>query len=158
MSQPARRTLPTPMSTPLPLAAARPAFAGPWTVVLADDHALYREGLAQAIAADPRLRLAGQALDGPGALALLEELEPDVALLDLKMPGLSGLEACHQYARGSTPRPVVLLSAFFDRELVGEAVRAGASGFLPKSATRREICEALVNAAMRGAEAGRTGP
>ena len=100
-----------------PAAATR---ASPARVVLADDHPLFRDGLSRAISSHLGLELVGEATDGPGALALIEELEPDVALLDVKMPHLDGIEVCARVTR-RTPvnrTRVVLLSAYLDPSLV----------------------------------------
>ena len=123
----------------------------PITVVLADDHPLYREGLARAIAARLDMTLLGEATDGLDALSLIEELCPDVALLDVKMPTMDGIEACELLAgSGDVPTRIVLLSAFLEPELVARATLAGAAGYLGKDSTRDEICSALARVATGG--------
>jgi two-component system nitrate/nitrite response regulator NarL len=133
---------------------SRPA---PSRVVLADDHPLFRDGLARAISTRNDLELVGQAGEGITALALIEELRPDVALLDVKMPGLDGLEICRLVTdrRLAVRTRVVLLSAYLDASLVSRAVCAGAAGYLGKDATRVEICDALVEVATGGTAFGR---
>jgi two-component system nitrate/nitrite response regulator NarL len=113
---------------------------------VADDHPLYRDGLTGAIRARPRLELVGEAADGSGALALISEHSPDVALLDVKMhfDGPSVLKRLQ--AVGSSTR-VVFLSAYLDSALVYSALEAGAPGFLSKRADRAAICDALHAAA-----------
>jgi two-component system nitrate/nitrite response regulator NarL len=113
-------------------------------VLVADDHPLYRDGLVRAIATAPELELLGEAEDGIEAEALVEELRPDVALLDVKMPGLSGIELCERIARTGLPTRVMMISAYLDPNLVEHAVRAGAAGYLGKDASRDDICDALV--------------
>ncbi|MEZ5100406.1 MAG: response regulator transcription factor [Thermoleophilia bacterium] len=128
-----------------------PAPPGPTTVVLADDHPLFRDGLARAVSSHDDLRLVGEAEDGLVAVALVEELEPDVALLDVRMPGLDGVEACRAILRRRRrPTRVVLLSGHADGWLEARARAAGAAGFLSKDASRAEICEALVEVAAGG--------
>jgi two-component system, NarL family, nitrate/nitrite response regulator NarL len=128
-------------------------------VVIADDHPLYRDGLARAIRSDPRLSLAAVAADGLTALALIEEFEPDVALLDLSMPGLDGISVC---ARVNSCRPplrtrVILLSAYVDPTLAALAADVGAWGYLEKDVSRAEICQgALAVAAGETAFPART--
>jgi two-component system nitrate/nitrite response regulator NarL len=114
--------------------------------MIADDHLWYRYGLARAIESDPRLCLAAVAHDGPTALALIEELEPDVALLDLSMPGLDGISVC---ARATSRRPplrtrVIVLSAYLDPPLAIAAADAGAWGYLERDASRAEICHSVL--------------
>jgi two-component system nitrate/nitrite response regulator NarL len=129
--------------------APRPAPPARSTVVFADDHPLFRDGLARALSAHVRLELVGEAAEGVRALELIQELEPDLALLDLKMPGLDGLEVCRAVAAGSPPlrTRVVLLSAYVDPGLVARAMCAGAAGYLSKDASRTEICDALLEVA-----------
>jgi two-component system, NarL family, nitrate/nitrite response regulator NarL len=118
----------------------------PVRVVIADDHPLYRDGVARAISDQAELELVGQAADGWGALFLIKKLEPDVALVDLKMPGVSGIELCARL-RAVDPPPrtrVVLLSAYLEPELVSRAGSAGAAGYLGKDGSRSDICQALL--------------
>ena len=119
------------------------------TVLIVEDHPLYRDGVVRAVSSDPRLRPVGVAADGPTALVLAEELEPDIALLDLRVPGLDGIEVCARITAHRPPLPtrVVLLSAYQDSGLVALARRAGAAAFLGKEASRAELCDALVAAA-----------
>ena len=114
------------------------------SVVVADDHPLYRDGLVRGIATAGDLELLGEAADGEEAERLIEELRPDVALVDVKMPVLGGVELCERLAERGTPTRVVMISAYLDPNLVARALRAGAAGYLGKDASREEICEALV--------------
>jgi two-component system nitrate/nitrite response regulator NarL len=118
----------------------------PIGVVVADDHPLYRDGLVRAIASAPELELLGQAADGREAEELIRELHPDVALVDVKMPVLGGVELCERLARSGDGTRVLMLSAYLDPSLVARAIAAGAVGYLGKDASRDEICEALVQA------------
>ena len=113
-------------------------------VVVADDHPLYRDGLVRAISSVGELALVGEAADGLEAEQLIEELQPGVALVDVKMPGLGGVELCERIARRGLPTRVLMISAYIDRNLVERAPAAGAAGYLGKDASREEICETLV--------------
>jgi len=114
-------------------------------VVVADDHPLFRQAVCGAIDRHPGLALVGEAADGHEALALIDALEPDVAVLDHRMPGLSGAAVCEALqAREDRPATALLiLSAFEDGELVWGAVSAGAAGYIGKSASQPAICDAI---------------
>lgn len=119
---------------------------GPLRVLVADDHPLYRQGVARAVARHPELVLVGEAVDGDDALALIDTLQPDVAVLDHRMPGLSGTEVCRALHQGDDPGPttVLILSAYEDADLVWDSLGTGAAGYVGKSASHAEICEAIL--------------
>jgi len=114
-------------------------------VIVADDHPLFRQAVCSAIARHPGLALVGEAADGQEALDLIDGLEPDVAILDHRMPGMSGAEVCEALqAREDRPATALLmLSAFEDAELVWGAVSSGAAGYIGKSASQGAICDAI---------------
>ncbi|MGB0093411.1 MAG: response regulator transcription factor [Solirubrobacteraceae bacterium] len=112
-------------------------------VLVAEDHPLYRQGLADAIRARAELALVAEAADGRAALAQIREHEPDVAVLDVKMPQLDGLQVLRAVRREGASTRVILLSAFIDGELVHQALAVGAAGFLSKESTAAEVCEAV---------------
>ena len=99
-------------------------------VIVADDHPLYRDGVVRAIKATPELELVAEAADGREALAEINRLEPDVALIDMRMPGLEGQELVELVKRDGLSTRVVLLSAQVDSETVYRVMAAGASGYL----------------------------
>jgi two-component system nitrate/nitrite response regulator NarL len=113
-------------------------------VVVADDHPLFRRGVVQAVEHRSDLTLVGEHADGEAALAAIRELRPDVALLDVRMPKLSGIEVLEAAAQDDLPTRVVLLSGYPDPDAIYRAVAAGAAGFLVKSESGSEICERLV--------------
>jgi two-component system, NarL family, nitrate/nitrite response regulator NarL len=119
------------------------------TVMIADDHPLFREGIARALRRDPALELVGEAADGREALALIAALAPDVAVLDVRMPELTGVAACAQLRLGPDPprTAVLLLSAFDEPDLVKAGMNAGAAGYVTKTASHRAVCDAIVRAA-----------
>lgn len=114
-------------------------------VVVADDHPLFRQAVCGAIARHPGLTPVGEAGDGHEALALIDRLEPDVAVLDHRMPGLTGAQVCGiLQAREQPPvTAVLMLSAFEDTEIVWGAASAGAAGYIGKSASQAAICTAI---------------
>lgn len=112
-------------------------------VFVADDHPVYREGVARAIKARPEFELVGEAEDGREALERIKELLPDVAVLDVQMPGLQGSEVLHAIKRDGVLTRVVLLSAHVDSETVYRAVASGAGAYLSKESSRERICDAV---------------
>jgi DNA-binding NarL/FixJ family response regulator len=114
--------------------------------LIADDQAMVREGFAAVLAAQPGFVVVGQAADGADAVSQARQLDPDVVLMDVRMPLLDGLQATRQIL-GAAPvphRPRVLMLTTFDLDdYVYEALRAGASGFLLKDATAAELVHAV---------------
>lgn len=112
-------------------------------VLVADDHPLFREGVVKAIKERPDLELVGECGDGRDALALVGELTPDVLLLDMRLPSLTGTQVVTALADVGSPTKVLILSAFNDSALVYEAIAAGAQGYVIKDADRQTICNAI---------------
>ncbi len=121
----------------------------PTTVLIADDQRVVREGLTMVLGLMPGVEIAGTAQDGEQALALAEELRPDVVLMDLRMPRCDGVEATLRITERGLPTKVVVLTTYADDHSVIQALRAGACGFLTKDATSEQIADAL-RAAVRG--------
>jgi two-component system nitrate/nitrite response regulator NarL len=115
-------------------------------VIVADDSDTYRAGIVRAIRSHPELELAGEFDDGEAAMAAIVELRPDIALLDIRMPGLDGLEVCERLHATEPPVPtrLVLLSAYMDDAVVARAREVGADAYLSKASSRREICTEAV--------------
>ena len=113
------------------------------TVLVADDHPVYRDGIVSAIKARPDLRLVGQASDGRDALSAIRELSPEVALLDMNMPELDGMRVLDALTQEQAPTRVLFVSAFLEGDVVYRAVARGAAGYLSKDADRDEICDAI---------------
>lgn len=112
-------------------------------VLLAEDQALVRDGLRMMLAAEPDIEVVGEAADGKQALELVRRLVPDVALMDVRMPELNGIEATRRLAAAGSPVRVLVLTTFDLDEYVYEAMRAGASGFLLKDARREQLAAAI---------------
>src|SRR5918996_4549998 len=119
------------------------------SVLIADDHPLFREAIGRVIAERPDLELVAEASDGRGALDKIRELNPDVAVIDVRMPELDGSDVLLALREEGLPTNVVFLSAFLDSKTVYEAVAAGAKAYLSKEADSEEIIEAI-SAAARG--------
>jgi two-component system, NarL family, nitrate/nitrite response regulator NarL len=112
-------------------------------VFVADDHPMYREGLVRAIKERPDLEFVGECADGRTALPEIRRLTPDVAVLDVRMPGLTGTEVLNAIARERIATRVVFLSAHVDSDLVYRAVALGAAAYLSKEADRAAIFDAV---------------
>jgi DNA-binding NarL/FixJ family response regulator len=108
-------------------------------ILLADDQALVRGGLRMILDAQPDLEVVGEAADGAEALERARELEPDVVLMDIRMPVLDGLEATRRLLAGRSAAKVIVLTTFDLDEYVYAALQAGASGFLLKDAPAAEL-------------------
>jgi DNA-binding NarL/FixJ family response regulator len=122
------------------------------TVLIADDQRVVREGLTMVLGLMPGVEIVGTARDGDEALALVEQLHPDVVLMDLRMPHCDGVEATRRLTESAAETKVVVLTTYADDHSVIQALRAGACGFLTKDATSPQIAAAL-EAAKRGESA-----
>jgi DNA-binding NarL/FixJ family response regulator len=104
---------------------------------------LMRKGLRMLLEAEPDLRVAGEASDGGQALAQARSLDPDVILMDVRMPGLDGIQATTQLAQGGSRAKILMLTTFNLDECVYHAMKAGASGFLLKDTTGEQLAGAI---------------
>ena len=124
----------------------------PTTVLIVDDQRVVREGLTMVLGLMPGVKIVGSACDGEEAITLVEQLQPDVVLMDLRMPRCNGVEATRRLSQRGTGTKVVVLTTYADDHSVIQALRAGACGFLTKDAGSPEIAAAL-DAAKRGTSA-----
>jgi DNA-binding NarL/FixJ family response regulator len=115
-------------------------------VLVADDHALTRAGLRALLAEDPDLELVGEATTGREAVALTQSLRPDLVLMDVRMPDTDGLEATRALKQTDPMTTVLILSMFEDAELLIEAVKAGAAGYVLKTASESGLRSAMWDA------------
>jgi NarL family two-component system response regulator YdfI len=112
-------------------------------VTLADDHRIVRDGIRWMLDSEPTIEIVGEAKSGEALLELLDEVDTDVILLDVKMPGMSGLETLEAIRRTRVDLAVLMLTMYDETELVQRAVQLGADGYLPKSADREELIRAI---------------
>jgi DNA-binding NarL/FixJ family response regulator len=113
------------------------------SIVIADDQELVREGLRMMLDAEADLTVVGEACDGNGALAAARTHDPDVLLMDVRMPELDGIEATRRLVAAGGRAHVLVLTTFDLDEYVYRAMKAGASGFLLKDATREQLAAAV---------------
>jgi DNA-binding NarL/FixJ family response regulator len=113
------------------------------SVLIVDDQDLVREGLRMLLEAEPDLTVAGEAHDGKQALVQARRLDPDVILMDVRMPEMDGIQAASQLVRGGCRARVLMLTTFNLDEYVYHAMKAGASGFLLKDASREQLAGAI---------------
>jgi two-component system, NarL family, response regulator NreC len=112
-------------------------------VLLADDHGLLRKGVRSVVAQDPAIVIVGEASDGSEAVRLAEELSPDVAIIDIAMPALNGLDAAALIARRERRIGVIVLTMYSDEEYLVRAVSAGVRGYLLKDSAEPDLIRAV---------------
>ncbi|WP_276353274.1 response regulator [Cohnella caldifontis] len=125
-------------------------------VLLADDQTMIRQGFGYVIGLQPDMELAGEASDGEEAVERAERLRPDVILMDVQMPRMSGIEAARRIVGRQPATKIVILTTFDDQDYIYQGIRAGAVGYLLKDADVEDMLEA-VRSAYRGEAAYRTG-
>lgn len=122
------------------------ATGRPTRVMVVDDHGIVRDGVTLRLDLVDEIDVVGEAEDGVAALKLAGELEPDVILMDVRMPRMDGIEATRRLHEFSPGTKIVILTTFDDRDFVRSAMDAGASGYLLKTATTTEIVSAIKSA------------
>src|ERR1700761_7105398 len=120
------------------------------TVVVGDDHPVYRQGVVRALKEPGTIEVVAEAGDGRAVMEAIRAHRPDVAVVDYKMPGLTGFEVVHAVDRDGLPTRVIVLSAFADATLVYQALAAGASGYLTKGSDSEENDPAGARCGARG--------
>jgi DNA-binding NarL/FixJ family response regulator len=114
-------------------------------VLIADDHVFYREGVRALLNNVPEISVVGEASNGEEAIARAVELKPDVILMDLKMPGINGIEATRRISQTQTNIGILVITMFDDDDSVFAAMRAGAHGYLLKDADRDDLVRAITS-------------
>ncbi|MEU3351945.1 response regulator transcription factor [Streptomyces sp. NPDC037389] len=112
-------------------------------VLIVDDQMMVREGFSVLLGAQPDIEVVGEAVDGLDAVRKVAELRPDVVLMDIRMPGMNGLEATREIVAADSGAKVLVLTTFDLDEYVYQALRSGASGFLLKDASARQLADGV---------------
>jgi DNA-binding NarL/FixJ family response regulator len=120
----------------------RKRLMGKIKVLIADDHPLIREGLRHVLELDPQIEIVGEVGDGQGAINLARSMRPDVILMDLKMPGTSGVEACRVISTEMPEIRIIILTVSEDDEML-EVIKTGACGYLLKDVEPAELIKAI---------------
>jgi two-component system, NarL family, response regulator NreC len=115
----------------------------PIRVLLADDHTLIRAGLRMVVVSQPDFTVVGEASDGREAVALAEQLKPNVVVMDIGMPSLNGIEACRQIHDSLLGTQVIMLSMHSDEGYVLRALKAGAKGYMLKDSAEADLASAI---------------
>ncbi len=118
-------------------------------LLIIDDHEMVREGLKAMLVAEPDFSIVGDAANAEQALALIEHLRPDVVLLDVRLPGISGVEICRIVTEKYPESAVIILTTFTDEHLVAQCIQAGARGFIVKDIERFDL-KRSIRAVARG--------
>jgi DNA-binding NarL/FixJ family response regulator len=112
-------------------------------IVIADDHPVFRQGLRQIIATEHGINVVGEARDGAAALSMIQELKPDVAVLDINMPNMKGFEVACEIRRQGLKAGIIFLTMYDDERMFNEALNVGALGYLLKDSAISDIAESV---------------
>ena len=124
-------------------------MSDPIRLLICDDHAIFRQGIKQVLAANPGLEVVGEAGDGLEAIALVKKLEPELVIMDITMPELSGIEATREIVAQRPETRVVILSVHSRKAFISEALKAGARGYVLKDSAGEKLLDAVA-AVIRG--------
>jgi DNA-binding NarL/FixJ family response regulator len=113
------------------------------TCLIADDHEVVREGLRLSLSRAPHIRIVGEAPDGESAVALAERRRPNVVIMDIRMPGMDGLEATKQLSKKAPEIAVLIFTAYSERSLLGRGLESGAKGYILKEAPHGTLLRAI---------------
>ena len=113
------------------------------TCLIVDDHEVVREGLRLSLSRSPHIRVIGEAPDGATAVALTERRKPDVVIMDVRMPGMDGLEATKQISEQTPDSAVLIFTAYSERSLLSRGLESGAKGYILKEAPHETLLRAI---------------
>jgi DNA-binding NarL/FixJ family response regulator len=113
------------------------------SVLIVDDHEVVREGLRLSLLRSPQIRVVGEAPDGETAIALAERRRPDVIIMDLRMPGMDGIEATEEILKRSVDTAVIVFTAYSERALLSRSLESGAKGYILKEAPHETLLRAI---------------
>jgi len=113
------------------------------TTLIVDDHEVVREGLRLSLSRAPHIRVVGEAADGASAVELAERRKPDVVIMDVRMPGMDGLEATRLLAERAPSAKVLIFTAYSERSLLGRGLESGAKGYILKEAPHETLVRAI---------------
>jgi len=113
------------------------------TTLIVDDHEVVREGLRLSLSRAPHIRVVGEAADGLSAVELAERRKPDVVIMDVRMPGMDGLEATKLLAERAPESKVLIFTAYSERSLLGRGLESGAKGYILKEAPHQTLVRAI---------------
>jgi DNA-binding NarL/FixJ family response regulator len=112
-------------------------------VLIVDDHAIMRDGIRALLSVNDDIEVVGEASEGKEAIKKVEQLKPDVIVMDIAMPGMDGMEATRQMVKGNSRVKVLILTQHDNKEYILSAIKAGAAGFVPKRAMGSELVSAI---------------
>jgi len=115
----------------------------PITIVVVDDHPLFRQGVVNTLTLETDFKVVGQSSDGTDALKMIRDLHPDVAVLDINLPGMNGQQITHEVVQAKLPTRIVLLTAYDDNEQIIHAAWAGASAYCAKDVDPRHLIRTI---------------
>jgi DNA-binding NarL/FixJ family response regulator len=122
---------------------AEGAQADEITVLIVDDHEVVREGLRLSLSRAPHIRVIGEAADGVSAISLVARRRPDVVIMDVRMPGMDGLEATKEIMKQTPSAAVLMFTAFSERSLLARGLESGAKGYILKEAPHETLVRAI---------------
>src|SRR5712691_4431897 len=112
-------------------------------LLIIDDHEMVREGLKAMLLAEPDFAIVGDAANAEQALELIERLRPDIVLLDVRLPGVSGIEVCRIVTEQYPETAVIILTTFTEEQVIAQCIQAGAKGFILKDVERFDLKRAI---------------
>lgn len=119
-------------------------------IIIADDHPIVRQGLRRSIESEPGLNVVAEAADGPSALLQIQEAQPDIAILDIDMPGMNGFDVAREIRRHRLPVELIFLTIYREEDLLNEAIDLGAKGYVLKDSAVTDIVAGIRTVASGG--------